>query len=208
MFLFILRMDFLPNEKTVEYANVILKNIESSDVTLNEKKDKINNIYRKIIKLKKEVADYEYYCMNKRVYNFDRNVLVQLKCLSTIVNNLQKNNQVPSEETMQTYNELIELSDDIENKYCKLKNIPVNLLFFVKSKNLFPKLFPVFSDPNAVRNKLADRVFNFIEYHIEYLEEMAISIINHIDNVQFDIDSYCSEYFQEFLLLDIQEEEN
>jgi hypothetical protein len=201
-------MDFLPNEKTVKYANVILKNIESFDTTLNEKKEKLNNVYRKILVLKRELYDYKYYGINKRVHKFDRNVLVQLKCLSTIVNNLQKNDQVPSEETIQTYEELVELLEDIENKYSKLKNIPVNLLFFVKSKNLFPKLFPVFSDPNEVRSKLEDRVFQFVKFHIEYLEDMAISIINHIDNVQFDIDSYCTEYFQEFLLIDIQTPEN
>jgi len=195
-------MDFLPNEKTVEYTNVILKNMESSDIFFNEKKGQIDNVYNKIADLKKSVEIYQYYVLNNRVYKFDRNVLVQLKCLSTIINNLQKHNQIPSEEIIQVYKELIELSDDIENKYCKLKNIPATRLLFVKSKNLFPKLFPVFSDPNAVNNKLSDRVFQFVEFHIEYLEDMAITIINHVDSIQFDIETYSTEYFQDFLLLD------
>ena len=197
-------MDFLPNEKTVEYVNFILKNIESSDTIFNEKKGQMDNVHNKIADLKKSVEIYQYYVLNKRVYKFDRNVLVQLKCLSTIVNNLQQNNRVASHEMMEVYKELIELSDDIENKYCKLKNIPANLLFFVKSKNLFPKLFPVFSDPDAVKNKLEDRVFQFVKFHIEYLEDMAIAIINRIDSIKFDIDSYCVEYFQDFVLLDFQ----
>jgi hypothetical protein len=201
-------MDFLPNEKTVEYANVIFQNIKSSDTLFNEKKGQMNNVYNKIVNLKKEVEIYEYYILNKRVHKFDRNVLVQLKCLSTIINNLQQNNQVPSEEIIRVYKELIELSDDIENKFCKLKNIPANQLLFNKSKNLFPKLFPVFSDPDAVENKLADRVFQFIKFHIEYLEDMAISIINHIDNIHFDIETYSTEYFQDFVLLELQEPEN
>jgi hypothetical protein len=201
-------MDFLPNEKTVEYANVILKNIESSDILFNEKKGQMDNVYNKIADLKKSVEIYQYYVLNKRVHKFDRNVLVQLKCLSTIINNLQQNNQVPSDEIMQIYKELIELSDDIENKFCKLKNIPASRLLFVKSKILFPKLFPVFSDTDAVENELVDRVFQFVKFHIEYLEDMAITIINHIDSVQFDIETYSTEYFQEFLSIDLQEPEN
>jgi hypothetical protein len=201
-------MDFLPNEKTVEYANVILKNIESSDILFNEKKGQMDNVYNKIADLKKSVEIYQYYVLNKRVHKFDRNVLVQLKCLSTIINNLQQNDQVPSDEIMQIYKELIELSDDIENKFCKLKNIPASRLLFVKSKILFPKLFPVFSDTDAVKNKLVDRVFQFVKFHIEYLEDMAIAIINHIDSVQFDIETYSTEYFQEFLSIDLQEPEN
>jgi hypothetical protein len=201
-------MQFLPNEKTVEYANVIFQNIQSSDTLLNEKKGQMDNVYNKIADLKKSVEIYQYYVLNNRVYKFDRNVLVQLKCLSTIINNLQQNNQVPSEEIIRVYKELIELSDDIENKFCKLKNIPANRLLFNKSKNLFPKLFPVFSDPDAVENKLADRVFQFIKFHIEYLEDMAITIINHIDSIQFDIETYSNEYFQDLTMLDFQEPEN
>ena len=207
-FVFITIMDFLPNEKTVEYVNVIFQNIESSNTLFNEKKGQMDNVYNKIVNLKTEVEMYQYYVLNNRVYKFDRNVLVQLKCLSTIVNNLQQNNRVASHKIMEVYKELIELSDDIENKYCKLKNIPANLLLFVKSKNLFPKLFPVFSDPDAVENKLTDRVFQFIKFHIEYLEDMAITIINHIDSIQFDIETYSTEYFQDFVLLDFQEPEN
>jgi hypothetical protein len=198
-------MDFLPNEKTVEYANVILKNIESVDRVFNEKKEKLNNVYNRMTNLKKEIQMYQYYSINKMVYKFDRNVLVQLQCLSTIVNNFQKNNEVPSDEMMKVYKELIDLSDDIENKYSKLKNVPVNLLLFVKSKHLFPKLYPVFSDADAVGMKLSDKVFQFVEFHIEYLEEMAITILNHIDSIQFDIESYSTEYFQDFVLLDLHE---
>lgn len=201
-------MDFLPNEKTVEYANIIFQNIESSDTVFNEKKGQMDNVYNKIVNLKTDVEMYQYYVLNNRVYKFDRNVLVQLKCLSTIVNNLQQNNQLPSEEIIRVYKELIELSDDIENKFCKLKNIPASRLLFIKSKNLFPKLFPVFSDTDAVKNKLADRVFKFVKYHIEYLEDMAITVINHIDSIQFDIETYSIEYFQDFVLLDFQEPDN
>ena len=201
-------MDFLPNEKTVEYANVIYQNIESSDTLFNEKKGQMDNVYNKIVNLKTEVEMYQYYVLNNRVYKFDRNILVQLKCLSTIVNNLQQNNQVPSEEMIQVYKELIELSHDIENKFCKLKNIPASRLLFIKSKNLFPKLFPVFSDPDAVKNKLSGRVFQFVKFHIEYLEDMAITIINYIDSIQFDIETYSTEYFQDFVLLDFHEPEN
>lgn len=201
-------MDFLPNEKTVEYTNVILKNMESSDIFFNEKKRQIDNVHNKIADLKKSVEIYQYYVLNNRVYKFDRNVLVQLKCLTTIINNLQKHNQIPSEEIIQVYKELIELSDDIENKYCKLKNIPANLLLFIKSKNLFPKLFPVFYDANTFNNKLADKVFQFVKFHIEYLEDMAITVINHIDSIQFDIETYSTEYFQHLAMLDFQEPEN
>jgi hypothetical protein len=151
---------------------------------------------------------YEYYVLNDRVYKFDRNVLVQLKCLSTIVNNLQENNEIPSEELIKIYKELIELSDDIEKKFCRLKNIPASRLLFIKSKNLFPKLFPVISNEDDVRNKLADRVFQFVKYHIDYLEYMAVSIINYVDGIHFDIETYSNEYFQEFLLVDIQIPEN
>lgn len=201
-------MEFLPNEKTVEYTNCILQNKESTDVIFNEKKKKIGMIHNKIVKLKIEVEMYEYYVLNNRVYKFDRNVLVQLKCLLMIVNNLQETNEIPSEKLIKIYKELIELSDNIENKFCRLKNVPASRLLFIKSKNLFPKLFPVFSDENDVRNKLADRVIQFVKYHIDYLEYMAISIINYIDGIQFDIETYSNEYFQEFLLLDIQFPEN
>lgn len=201
-------MEFLPNEKTVEYTNCILQNKESTDVIFNEKKKKIGMIHNKIVKLKIEVEMYEYYVLNNRVYKFDRNVLVQLKCLLMIVNNLQETNEIPSEKFIKIYKELIELSDNIENKFCRLKNVPASRLLFIKSKNLFPKLFPVFSDENDVRNKLADRVIQFVKYHIDYLEYMAISIINYIDGIQFDIETYSNEYFQEFLLLDIQFPEN
>jgi hypothetical protein len=197
-------MEFLPNEKTVEYTNCILQNKESTDVIFIEKKKNMDMIHNKIVNLKIEVEMYEYYVLNNRVYKFDRNVLVQLKCLSTIVNNLQENNEIPSEELVQIYKELIELSDDIENKFCRLKNIPASRLLFIKSKNLFPKLFPVFYNQDDVRSKLAGRVFQFVKYHIAYLEDMAVSIINYIDSIHFDIETYSNEYFQEFLLLDVQ----
>jgi len=184
-------MDFLLNEKTMEHIKFVL------DYKLGEShnNEKMKTLYNKVISFKKEREFYQDYSIKHKTYNFDRNVIVQLKLLSIMVSSLHEQNSLPSEEMQQIYNELIALAEDIETKYMHL----------IKTKRLHLKskdLLPIFLHPITITNKMTDKVFQFTKDHIEYLEFMAYSIINHLDGLEFDIQSCSKEFMLEFMAMD------
>jgi hypothetical protein len=195
MFLFIPRMAFSSNIKTIEYINTILTNKATNALILNEEfLSKMNNLYHKVLNLNKEADYYKYYAINNECFKFDRNVIVQLKILSITVSSLYDSADSPTDEMKQMYTGLILLAEDIEKKYCKLCDMDENQLFIITSS----QLFPIFLKPVTGQNKMAKNIHEFVKDHIEYLEYMTYVIINYIDNKEYDIKSYSNDFMREF----------
>ena len=199
-------MNFLANEKTIEYMNILVKTILKDNK--NETLIKMRELSDKIIKLNKKISFYKYYDINNTHYILDRNIIAKLKNLSIAVSHIE-NSKIEDTETffsddfIKMYSELIEVANDIKMKYSVFKGIETSNIFFLRPNDLFISCLKI----KTHNKKIKKTYFELVHNHIDELETMAYVLINHLEEVKYDIESYSTEYCQLFLSMDDQDPE-
>jgi len=184
-------MEFSPNLKSIEYIDAIL-----DDKLLNTKKTR--DCKYKIYKTTVELELFGSFVLEQKKYSFDRNIIMKLNILSNFITTLKTNHgekQRMSENLVRIYEELIDLVEQIEIKYCLFTNTDIREVFLFRSG----KLFRSFLNDKEKNKKVAHLYFDLAKEYINELEYMSYVLINHLDNLHFDLKSYTQEYLEEFL---------
>ena len=193
-------MDFLPNEKTIEYINTLAKNkLTSANYALEI--NKMGVVCEKIIALNKVIEFYEHYELNHKLYAFDRNVIAKIKALSVAVSYIEQDGENLSDEFIKMYKDLIQTAECVEMKYSILKKDSVKRPFFLRINELFMYCLKA----RQTDTQITKKYFDLVKSHIDQLEYMAYVIINYLDEARFDINDYSVEFFRAFLCIDIQD---
>lgn len=181
-------MNFSPNHKTLEYIYAVCENkiICSSDFKSTELK------FMSVQSQKKMISEYT---INGEVFEFDRNVILYLRVLRDIISL-----EAPySRKTTAIYKEIANVLNTIQSSFNSIKREHNDVFimnpteFFISILKMKQRDSPIFS----VHINLAKEYLNQLEY-------MAFTIINRIDELDFDLRSYSDEFFKEFLELDFQ----
>jgi len=192
-------MNFLPNHKTLEYIYAVCENkiICSSDLKSAELKFLSAELKFLNAQLQKKMISE--YTINGEVFEFDRNVILYLRVLRDII----LLDAPYSKKTTAIYKEIADVLNAIQSSFNTIKR-EHNEVFIVNPTEFFMSLLkmkrrdiPIFS----IYLNLAKEYLNQLEY-------MAFTVINRIDELDFDIRSYSDEFFKEFLALDFQVPEN
>jgi hypothetical protein len=191
-----LTQDFTPNDKTIDYINTLVAT-KLGRVEVTEKLACIADKLRDANVLKNVFTSE---------LAIDRNLILQLQILRNLVLLFQeqkKNNGVRSAETIRVFTEIIPILDIIETNYHRLKDGPRDI-FIIRPTELFHLIL----NTNTTCIKVFDK---YVELAIEYinkLEFMSYSLINYIDELDFDIHSYSMDFFNVFLPMPLHTPEN
>jgi hypothetical protein len=194
--------DFFPTNKTLDCINVL--SLVKLDVC--ETTEKLKDTSAKIVKLREKKNMFGRYSVNDEILVFDRNVLLQLRVLRNLVLHFQeqkKNNKKYSVESVRVYNEIVSILDFIETGYSYLNQSSLNVLMVRPGE-----LFNVLIKTNIKCDRIFDKHVELAIEYIEQLETMLFCIINHLDEIEYDIRSYSQDFFNTFLSIDPQIPEN
>jgi len=179
-------MTFKANHKTVEYISILLS-----------KKTELSQLYKKLSELRSQKLELGYFYLNSEKISFDRNVIVYLQImrnLLTLFKENRKKGNKNSADSMRIYNEILGTLDAIEIKYCGLNN-KSHACLPIKPYTIFSAIFNMNNRSDALYDKTHELA---LEYLVE-LETQACAVINHLDNIKFDIKSYSAEFFDKFM---------
>lgn len=185
-------MNFLPNHKTLEYIYSVCENkiICSSDLKSAELKFISTQSQKKMI---------SEYTINEEVFEFDRNVILYLRVLRDIISL----DPPYSRKTTAIYKEIANVLNTLESSFNSIKRDHKEIfimrpteffIFLLKTKQRDSPIFSIY--------------INLAKEYLNQLEHMAFTVINRIDELDFDLRSYSDEFFKEFLTLDFQVPEN
>jgi hypothetical protein len=181
-------MNFSPNHKTLEYIYAICENkiICSSEFKSAEMKYLTMQLQKKMI---------SEYTINGEVFEFDRNVILYLRVLRDIISL-----ECPySKKTTAIYKEIAYILNIIQSTFYSIKQEHHKVFimdpteFFISLLKMKKRDSPIFS-----------LYINLAKEYLNQLEYMAFTIINRIDELDFDLRSYSNDFFKEFLKLDFQ----
>ena len=194
--------EFFPTNKTLDYINAL--SLVKLDVC--ETTEKLKETSAKIFKLREIKNMFGRYSVNDEILVFDRNILLQLRVLRNLILHFQeqkKNNKKYSAESVRVYNEIVSILDFIETGYSYLNQSSLNVLMVRPSE-----LFNVLIKTNIKCARIFDKHVELAIEYIEQLETMLCCIINHLDEIEYDIRSYSHDFFNTFLTIDPQTPEN
>jgi len=189
-------MSFTPNSKTLQYIKALL----TSKLGNHEKSEKLGELVDTVSILNKRKELF-----NKNII-FDRNIILQLQILSNLISyfQYQKTNKKPySMESICCFKEIVSILDVIETNYFQLKLCPRNV-FIIRPTELFNSIL----NTETVCIKIFDKYIELAKEYIDQLEIMAYAIINNLDEIDFDINSYSVEFFDIFLSIPLYSPEN
>jgi hypothetical protein len=179
-------MNFYPNHKTLEYIYAVCENkiICSSDFKSAELKYLTIQIQKKMI---------SEYTINGEVFEFDRNVILYLRVLRDIISL-----EAPySQKTTVIYKEIAQVLNTIQSKFNSIKK-EHNDVFIMMPTEFFISLLKMKRSTSSIFSVY----INLAKKYLNQLEYMAFTIINRIDELNFDLRSYSDEFFKKFLELD------
>ena len=134
----------------------------------------------------------------------DRNVILYLHILKTLLSHLKTNKQL-SENKKVIYKEIVTILEAIDDNYNKLQGQQnITTFIFIKPKDLFLGL--LFSP--VINSKIFDCYIDLAYEYIDQLEIMTYAIINRLDEINFDIESYSADFFEAFFNLNHLVSEN
>lgn len=181
-----LKMTFTANHKTVEYISALLS-----------EKTELSQLYKKLSELRSQKLEQGYFYLNSEKLPFDRNVIVYLQImrnLLTLFKENRKKGNKNSADSIRIYNEIVSILDAIEIRYYGLTDKSHECLP-IKPYTLFNSIFNMNNRSDALYDKTHELA---LEYLVE-LETRACAVINHLDNIKFDIKSYSAEFFDKFM---------
>lgn len=178
-----LEQNFTPNNKTLEYINILLTSkFGNVDTT-----EKLRSLAVKVNSL----TDL------RRVFNseiiVDRNMIIQLQILRNLTLEFQeqrKNNKLFSPESVRVFKEIVPMLDIIESNFNRLKENACDILLIRPTE-----LFHLILNANTKSLKVFDKYVELALEYIAQLEYMSYAVINYIDELDFDIHSYSSDFF-------------
>jgi len=186
-----LMQNFIPNNKTMEYINALVTSkLRNTDLVkkLNDAADKVRGVN----------------VLKSAFTSVDRNLILQLQILRNLILHFQeqrKNNIARSPETIRAAEEILPTLDIIEENYHRLKDDERNV-FMTRPTELFDLILKT----NTKSIKIFDKYVELAMEYIEQLEFMSYSLINYIDEIEFDIHSYSTEFFNIFLSIPLKTE--
>jgi hypothetical protein len=191
-----LTQNFIPNNKTIDYISFLLTSKLGNDgvvKTLNDAADKVRGA-----NVLKNAFTNEL--------TIDRNLILQLQILRNLILHFQeqkKNNMEHTVQTIQVIKEILPMLDIIETNYHKLKDGQCDVFMTRPSE-----LFHLILNSNTKSIKIFDKYVELAIEYIEQLEFMSYSLINYIDEIDFDIHSYSTDFFNIFLSIPLYTPEN
>lgn len=177
-------MNFCPNHKTLEYIYAVCENktICSSDFKSAELIFLNTRLQKTLI---------GKYTINDELFEFDRNVVIYLSALRNIISL-----DTPySKKTMVIYKEIVSILDTIETSFNIIKKAP-NDIFIIKPTEFFTRLLKIKQHDN--KSAIFVIYKDLAKEYLNQLEHMAYTIINRIDELDFDLRGYTEEFFNEF----------
>lgn len=185
-------MNFSPNHKTLEYIYSVCDNktLCSAEFKSTELKFLTMQLQKKMI---------SEYTIDGVVFEFDRNVILYLCVLRNIISL-----EAPySQKTNAIYKEIVSILNTIETSFTIIEPEQTDI-FMIKPTEFFTMLLKM-----KQRHSLIFLAYtNLAKEYLNQLEHMSYSIINRIDELDFDLRDCSDDFFKEFLTLDTHVPEN
>jgi hypothetical protein len=183
-------MNFSPNRKTLEYIYSVCEN----KITCSPDFKSVELKYMNAQLQKKMIGEYS---INGEVFEFDRNVILYLHALRNLISL-----EFPySQKTKTVYKEIVSVLNTIESSFVLIKKEPNNI-FMIKPTEFFTMLLKLKNRGSPIFSAY----MNLAKEYLHQLEYMAYTIINRIDELDFDLRSYSDDFFKTFLALDLGSE--
>uniref|UniRef100_A0A6C0B6A4 Uncharacterized protein n=1 Tax=viral metagenome TaxID=1070528 RepID=A0A6C0B6A4_9ZZZZ len=185
-------MNFSPNHKTLEYIYTICENKTTCSDEFKSAKHKFLNI-----QLQKRTIGV--YSINGEEFEFDQNVILYLRTLRDIISS-----DVPYNQKINTvFKEIVAMLNAIELSFYTIRKEQNNVFMLRPTE-----FFTFFSKIKKHDTLIYEIYINLAKEYLNQLEYMAYTIINKVDELNYDLKSYSNDFFNMFIEIHEPEKAN